>query len=526
MRCVLYLRMSRDFQENSPTDQKAALVEYAKKKGYEIVGEYLDEGISGDATEKRHAFQKMIKDCKSKRFDAVLCWDQDRFGRFDPLEAGFWIKPMRDAGVVLETIAQGLVNWNDFAGRIVWSVNQEAKHAYLRDLARNSLRGNIARAKEGRHGGPVPFGYVNNGGKLELSDPAATAAIRRIFELRKLRLGYRVIASQMKKEGHPTPGEKPWSIDSVRAILNRETYTGTFVYGTLHSGKYATMTDGSVSPSNTSVHSQNASPIKVPDNHPAIIDLTTWEVVRSMVDDPPKPHGRNGSDGAPLSGILTCGRCGKLMYSQTFTGAKKKRSPIYICSEYLRGHGCGFCQIRQSVIHDIVATKIREEILGRSIERLTARIIASIDSRQSKGSATKLKGRIRSIEDKIATATKRLSIVDDSLFDSLHSQILAMQQERKELAAMVPATDSAPNPGAKDVARWLWELASIFEKEASVARSTLKAVFHCIRADFTEGHVTGRGKSFVYSDCHLLIREFIKPCGTPTIHTAFMTYKK
>jgi hypothetical protein len=27
-------------------------------------------------------------------FQAVLCWDQDRFGRFDPLEAGDRVKPL------------------------------------------------------------------------------------------------------------------------------------------------------------------------------------------------------------------------------------------------------------------------------------------------------------------------------------------------------------------------------------------------------------------------------------------------
>lgn len=55
---------------------------------YTIVREYLDEGFSGDATEKRLQFQQMIAEAADGDFEVVLCWDQDRFGRFDSLEAG------------------------------------------------------------------------------------------------------------------------------------------------------------------------------------------------------------------------------------------------------------------------------------------------------------------------------------------------------------------------------------------------------------------------------------------------------
>ena len=95
-------------------------------------------GISGDATEKRKAFQKMIADADRGEFSAILCWDQDRFGRFDSIEAGRWIYPLRQHDVKLVTVAQGEVDWTSFAGRLIYNVTQEGKHAYLRDLSRNS----------------------------------------------------------------------------------------------------------------------------------------------------------------------------------------------------------------------------------------------------------------------------------------------------------------------------------------------------------------------------------------------------
>src|SRR5262245_55289593 len=135
-RAVLYLRMSRALQEASIPSQRIELTTYAQKHGYSILREYSDAAISGDATEKRTAFLRMRDDAASGEFSVILCWDQDRFGRFDPIEGGFWILPFRNAGVRLETIAQGRIDWHDFSGRLLYTVMQEGKHQFLRDLSR------------------------------------------------------------------------------------------------------------------------------------------------------------------------------------------------------------------------------------------------------------------------------------------------------------------------------------------------------------------------------------------------------
>lgn len=78
----------------------------------------------------------MIKDAEDKAdFAAILCWDQDRFGRFDSIEAGRWIHPLRCAGVWLVTVAQGVIDWNDFTSRMMYAIQQEGKYQYLIDLS-------------------------------------------------------------------------------------------------------------------------------------------------------------------------------------------------------------------------------------------------------------------------------------------------------------------------------------------------------------------------------------------------------
>jgi len=144
---VAYYRMSSDKQEKSIAEQREAVVAYAKAHGYRIVREYIDEGVSGDKTSKRKDFQRMHHDaCNGRDFEVILCWNQDRFGRFDSVEAGYWIHPLRQAGVRLATVSDGLVDWNSFSGRVVNMLHTEGKHQFLRDLSANVTRGLLAKA--------------------------------------------------------------------------------------------------------------------------------------------------------------------------------------------------------------------------------------------------------------------------------------------------------------------------------------------------------------------------------------------
>ena len=137
------------------------MTKLAKLKGYQIVREYLDPAISGDDTERRVGFLKLREDCENgPDFSIVLCWHEDRFSRNDPLEYGYWLKPIRDSGVILET-PTGRVDWESLGGRLLSLIGQEMRHDYLRQLSRNVARGQLAAAKNGTGGtgGRAPGGY-------------------------------------------------------------------------------------------------------------------------------------------------------------------------------------------------------------------------------------------------------------------------------------------------------------------------------------------------------------------------------
>ncbi len=77
-RAALYARVSTTDQH--PEAQLDALRDYARARGLEVVEEFVDEGVSG-AKDRRPALDRLLKDARRRRFDAVACVKLDRLAR-------------------------------------------------------------------------------------------------------------------------------------------------------------------------------------------------------------------------------------------------------------------------------------------------------------------------------------------------------------------------------------------------------------------------------------------------------------
>ena len=77
-RAALYLRVSTVDQH--PETQGIELRQFAKQRGYAIVQEYVDHGVSGTKV-RRPALDQLLKDANRRRFDVVLVWSSDRLAR-------------------------------------------------------------------------------------------------------------------------------------------------------------------------------------------------------------------------------------------------------------------------------------------------------------------------------------------------------------------------------------------------------------------------------------------------------------
>src|SRR5215510_12832401 len=78
--CALYMRVSTKGQGQTTDTQALALREYAERRGFEVIGEYRDEGISG-SKDSRPGLDRLMKDARTRRFDVVIVARFDRFAR-------------------------------------------------------------------------------------------------------------------------------------------------------------------------------------------------------------------------------------------------------------------------------------------------------------------------------------------------------------------------------------------------------------------------------------------------------------
>jgi DNA invertase Pin-like site-specific DNA recombinase len=79
-RIALYLRVSTDGQ--STDNQRIELEGVARQRGWDIVAQYDDNGVSGaKGREHRKQFDAMIKAATRGEFDLIAAWSVDRLGR-------------------------------------------------------------------------------------------------------------------------------------------------------------------------------------------------------------------------------------------------------------------------------------------------------------------------------------------------------------------------------------------------------------------------------------------------------------
>jgi DNA invertase Pin-like site-specific DNA recombinase len=79
-RVGLYLRVSTAGQ--TVENQRQDLMRVAEQRGWHVVEEYVDQGISGSkGRDERPAFKKLATDAAGGKLDMVAAWSIDRVGR-------------------------------------------------------------------------------------------------------------------------------------------------------------------------------------------------------------------------------------------------------------------------------------------------------------------------------------------------------------------------------------------------------------------------------------------------------------
>lgn len=80
MRTAIYARVSTNGHGQDVSLQTREQRQYIERRGWTLADEYVDSGVSG-AKDSRPELNRLMADAKRRKFDVVLVWKLDRFGR-------------------------------------------------------------------------------------------------------------------------------------------------------------------------------------------------------------------------------------------------------------------------------------------------------------------------------------------------------------------------------------------------------------------------------------------------------------
>jgi DNA invertase Pin-like site-specific DNA recombinase len=147
---ALYARVSTLLAQD-PEMQLRELREYASRRGWTIVGEYVDR--TSGAKESRPALNRLMADAHCRKFDAIVVWKIDRFGRS--------LRHLVNSLAELEARGIAVVSLRDSldlstpSGRLMFQIigaMAEFERSLIQERVRAGLRN--ARAKGKRLGRP------------------------------------------------------------------------------------------------------------------------------------------------------------------------------------------------------------------------------------------------------------------------------------------------------------------------------------------------------------------------------------
>lgn len=405
-RSAIYVRVSTEEQAEhgySIDAQLETLRTYCRMYEMTIFKEYADRGVSGKSIEKRFDLQQMLRDAKAGMFDLVLVWKINRLARntIDLLQI---VEELRKYNVEFRSFSENF-DTSSPMGKFALSMMGSVGELERNTIVENVKLGLKHRAKTGKHNGKVPIGYtiVDHGSagshkrktSIEIV-PEEAAIVKRIFEMFSTGNGYRSIANQLNHDGYKTKMNRPFSITSVKDILDNPFYVGQIRYN-----RYENWSE-------KRRRGKSTEPILADGVHEAIIGVTLWEKVQLLRSKKGFASAKRFDGKFLLTGLLRCPQCGAAMTASVTKNTAKDGSKItrtyYSCSSF-RSKGSSVCSansIRKENAERFVIDRIREVLVKPQILR---GIVTGINSRK--------KNRIKPLQEELGVIETKLSQIEE-----------------------------------------------------------------------------------------------------------------
>ncbi len=393
---VGYVRCSTEQQEDSPEQQKKAILEFASKNGFSILEWFTDFGKSGTNFEQRLEFQRLRQVVEgTPPFQAVVCYDESRWGRpIDPEESTYWRFYFRQRGVDVVLVKTSIDPNNEFAPMMKSFEGIQASQ-YSKKLSELVLRGGLNN-KGYSNGGSAPYGYkriavnLRDGSqrelldaqwsvhkqekvKLALGNPEEVEIVQLIFKLRLQGKAYALIAEALNlrgvscpKRGRSRNQDQKWSSTTVNRILDNPVYYGASVYNRVSTSKIIARHKGLTinRDARKQVSRNPAEEWSTEENaHPEIVSYETWKQVNetNRREYGVKRNQHVLKSTYLLSGLMKCSVCGYPFQGWSITKNMHKYTR-YLCSGHEKKRVCEACSFKAQPLEEFAIRAVRETL--------------------------------------------------------------------------------------------------------------------------------------------------------------------
>ena len=407
---VAYARYSSAGQRDVSIDQQLQDIRaFAKREGYTIIHEYADHAKSGYRNSSaRVEFQKMLKASSSGRFDTVIAWKVDRFGR-NRRESAIYKGQLSDSGVnvvyAMEPIPAGS------AGVLTEGMLEAIAEWYSRNLSENVIRGMRDNAAKALYNGSPIVGYLPGpDGKYQI-EPDGASLVRWIFD--RYLAGYSAgsIARDLNERGAKTAQGKDYSVNSILRIIGNRRYTGVYIWGD----------------------------VEVPGGMPQIISAKDWEDAQAMRRKTGR-HYENQPAEYLLTGKVFCGHCGKPLVGDSGKSKTGAMYHYYTCTGRKVKNGlkrtCDKRPIRREYLEKAVLDFIYERCLtGPECEKIADAIIEAQRETDASSPLSSFRAELRETEKKISNIN---DAIENGIWNaSTSARLKALEEKAAKLKATI-----------------------------------------------------------------------------------------
>lgn len=235
-RVAAYVRVSTEMQAEeglSITAQLNEIREYATARGWTVVSEFVDAGITGQTLD-RPGLQSLLTAAEQGAFDILIVHELSRLSRSSVYDTFSIFDHLGRCKVGFASVKEPQFDLSNPTGRFLLTIIAAINQYYIDILRMHTKKAKRERAREGLYNSSVPpYGYANAGSPRlpPVIVPEEAAAVRFMFERYVTgRYSFSDIAEMVNDRGWRTRAGRQFSKDTVTDMVRNPYYAGKVLY--------------------------------------------------------------------------------------------------------------------------------------------------------------------------------------------------------------------------------------------------------------------------------------------------------